>query len=69
MTTHSTNPVETFSLNDNDWTGITLTAAAAKQIVTLMKNTPDSIGLCLSVKQSGCAGFGCLLYTSDAADD
>lgn len=44
MTTHSTNPVETFSLNDNDWTGITLTAAAAKQIVTLMKNTPTVSG-------------------------
>lgn len=60
--------METFSLNDNDWTGITLTAAAAKQIVTLMKNTPDSIGLCLSVKQSGCAGFGYVFEMINQAD-
>lgn len=68
MTTHSTNPVETFSLNDNDWTGITLTAAAAQQIVTLTNNTPGSIGLCLSVKQSGCAGFGYVFEMINQAD-
>ncbi|MEH0833862.1 Fe-S cluster assembly scaffold SufA [Pectobacterium cacticida] len=53
--------VGTFSLDDNVWQGLTLTDNAAKQIKHLMKQNEAVLGLRLSVKQSGCAGFGYVL--------
>lgn len=54
-----TQSVETFSPNEEtQWEGVSMTEAAAKQIRNLMQQNPNSKGLSLSVKQSGCAGFG-----------
>ncbi|OSM99486.1 MULTISPECIES: Fe-S cluster assembly scaffold SufA [Lonsdalea] len=53
--------VETFSLDENVWQGLTLTESAAAHIVRLMQQDPGVQGLRLSVKQSGCAGFGYVL--------
>ncbi|WP_213989645.1 Fe-S cluster assembly scaffold SufA [Sodalis sp. dw_96] len=53
-----TDTVETFSLEDNTWQGLTLSEAAAKQIRRLAEQNADMQGLRLGVKQSGCAGFG-----------
>ncbi|WMQ73584.1 MAG: Protein SufA [Sodalis sp.] len=52
------NKVETFSLEGNIWRGLTITDSAAHQIQRLVENDPAMLGLRLSVKQSGCAGFG-----------
>lgn len=56
-----TGNVETFSLDENVWQGLTLTASAAKQIKRLAQQDGEVTGLRLSVKQSGCAGFGYVL--------
>ncbi|ACT13481.1 Fe-S cluster assembly scaffold SufA [Pectobacterium aroidearum] len=53
--------VGTFSLDENVWQGLTLTESAVKQIKNLMKQDEAVQGLRLSVKQSGCAGFGYVL--------
>ncbi|WP_304163810.1 Fe-S cluster assembly scaffold SufA [Lonsdalea britannica] len=53
--------VETFSLDENVWQGLTLTESAAAHIVRLMQQDSEVQGLRLSVKQSGCAGFGYVL--------
>ncbi|WP_409160681.1 Fe-S cluster assembly scaffold SufA [Pectobacterium sp. B2J-2] len=53
--------VGTFSLDENVWQGLTLTESAVKQIKSLMKQDEAVQGLRLSVKQSGCAGFGYVL--------
>ncbi|AXW87711.1 Fe-S cluster assembly scaffold SufA [Lonsdalea britannica] len=53
--------VETFSLDENVWQGLTLTESAAAHIVRLMQQDAEVQGLRLSVKQSGCAGFGYVL--------
>ncbi|MDY4313407.1 Fe-S cluster assembly scaffold SufA [Pectobacterium actinidiae] len=53
--------VGTFSLNENVWQGLTLTDSAVKQIKNLAKQNEAVQGLRLSVKQSGCAGFGYVL--------
>lgn len=58
--------VETFSLEDNMWSGLTLSESAARQIHHLMAANPAMRGLRLGVKQSGCAGFG---YVMDAATE
>lgn len=52
------NNVETFSIDETNWQGVNLTDSAAKQIKKLMEQHPDTKGLSLGVKQSGCAGFG-----------
>ncbi|MCW7546429.1 Fe-S cluster assembly scaffold SufA [Photorhabdus sp. P32] len=65
-----TNSVETFSLNETAWQGITITARAAAQILKLMQQNPQSKGLYLGVKQSGCAGFGYVFeMVNDPAPD
>lgn len=65
-----TETVGSFSLDDNVWQGVSLTDSAAKQINTLMAQDPDVKGLQLSVKQSGCAGFGYVLdLTKQPASD
>ncbi|NMC26298.1 MAG: Fe-S cluster assembly scaffold SufA [Serratia sp.] len=65
-----TETVGSFSLDDNVWQGVILTDAAAKQVKTLMTQDPDVKGLQLSVKQSGCAGFGYVLdLTKQQASD
>ncbi|ANI29392.1 iron-sulfur cluster assembly scaffold protein [Yersinia entomophaga] len=56
--------VGTFSLDDNDWQGVTITDSAAAQIARLMQQDPEVKGLHLGVKQSGCAGFA---YVMDMA--
>ncbi|TOP22558.1 Fe-S cluster assembly scaffold SufA, partial [Vibrio parahaemolyticus] len=53
-----TDGVETFSFDENSWQGVSLTQSAAKQIKKLMVQNPNTKGLSLGVKQSGCAGFG-----------
>ncbi|TKI05632.1 Fe-S cluster assembly scaffold SufA [Martelella alba] len=53
-----TDTVETFSLEDNVWQGLTLSEAAARQIRRLTEQNDGMMGLRLGVKQSGCAGFG-----------
>lgn len=53
-----TNNVETFSLNDTAWQGIVLTDSAAKHICQLVEKNPESQGLSLSIKPSGCTGYG-----------
>ncbi|MBQ0269762.1 Fe-S cluster assembly scaffold SufA [Providencia huaxiensis] len=53
-----TDGVETFSFDENNWQGVNLTQSAAKQIKKLMVQNPNTKGLSLGVKQSGCAGFG-----------
>lgn len=55
------NKVKTFSLEENIWCGLTLTDSAAREIRRLVKNDPSMLGLRISVKQSGCAGFGYVL--------
>ncbi|GAA3603020.1 MAG: Fe-S cluster assembly scaffold SufA [Gibbsiella quercinecans] len=65
-----TESVGTFSLDENVWQGISLSDSAAKQISKLMQQDPQVKGLQLSVKQSGCAGFGYVLdLTRAPAED
>lgn len=66
-----TENVGTFSLEENVWQGLTLTDSAAKQIKNLMQQDAAVKGLQLSVKQSGCAGFGYVLdlVRESAPDD
>ncbi|MEA9391095.1 Fe-S cluster assembly scaffold SufA [Acerihabitans sp. TG2] len=53
--------VETFSLKENIWQGLTLSENAAGQIRHLMEQNSAMLGLRLGVKPSGCAGFGYVL--------
>jgi Fe-S cluster assembly protein SufA len=53
----------TFNPNDFAWRGLTLTSAAAAHIRELVAKQPDMLGVRLGVKQTGCAGFGYVLYT------
>lgn len=57
MSTGSFNPDEL------SWQGVRLTSAAAVHICKLMSKQPDMLGLRLSVKPSGCAGYGYQLAT------
>ncbi|WP_410015011.1 Fe-S cluster assembly scaffold SufA [Sodalis sp. C49] len=59
--------VETFSLEENIWQGLTLSASAARQIRHLMEQNSAMQGLRLGVKQSGCAGFGYVMDVATAA--
>lgn len=59
-----TDTVDTFSLEDNIWQGLTLSEAAAKHILRLVGQNADMRGLRLGVKQSGCAGFGYVIETA-----
>ncbi|AHG22361.1 iron-sulfur cluster assembly scaffold protein [Chania multitudinisentens RB-25] len=56
-----TENVGTFSLTDHVWQGISLSDSAVKQIIKLMQQGPQVLGLRLGVKQSGCAGFAYVL--------
>ncbi|UDG80031.1 Fe-S cluster assembly scaffold SufA [Candidatus Steffania adelgidicola] len=51
------NAVKICSPEENIWHGLTLTESAARQILRLVKSDPNMLGLRLSVKPSGCAGF------------
>ncbi|MFP3019283.1 MAG: Fe-S cluster assembly scaffold SufA [Arsenophonus sp.] len=53
--------IDTFFLNKKIWKGLTMTDKAADQICKLIKKNPNSLGLSLNIKQSGCAGFGYVL--------
>lgn len=58
--------VETFSLKENIWQGLTLSETAAGQIRHLMAQNSAMFGLRLGVKPSGCAGFGYVLDVATA---
>lgn len=53
----------TFNPEDFPWQGLTLTPAAAAHIRELAAKQPGMLGVRLSVKQTGCAGFGYVLDT------
>ncbi|MFP3013639.1 MAG: Fe-S cluster assembly scaffold SufA [Arsenophonus sp.] len=61
MTEH----VDTSYFNQTIWQGLTMTDKAAAQINNLMKKNPDSQGLSLKIKQSGCAGFSYVIALID----
>ncbi|OZI14852.1 Fe-S cluster assembly scaffold SufA [Sodalis-like symbiont of Philaenus spumarius] len=63
------NKVETFSLEENIWRGLTITNSAARQILRLVESDPTMLGLRLSVKKSGCAGFGYVVEKATQTDD
>ncbi|WP_348666302.1 Fe-S cluster assembly scaffold SufA [Arsenophonus symbiont of Ornithomya chloropus] len=46
-----------FSCNKRTWHGLSITNKAASQIRKLMKKNPNSQGLLINIKKSGCAGF------------
>jgi len=52
------NKVDASSIEEDSWRGLKLTDSAARQIRRLVANDPSMLGLRLSVKHSGCAGFG-----------
>lgn len=56
-----THDVETFSLDEQAWQGLTLTDSAVAHISNLMRRDESVQGIRLAVKQSGCAGFGYVL--------
>ncbi|AEO08483.1 Fe-S cluster assembly, scaffold protein [Buchnera aphidicola str. Ak (Acyrthosiphon kondoi)] len=51
------NQVSTYLPNKNTWKGISITKNAIKQILFLINLNPDNIGIRLSIRKSGCAGF------------
>ncbi|WP_313111146.1 Fe-S cluster assembly scaffold SufA [Pseudescherichia sp.] len=61
----------TFDPNNPGWQGLTLTPAAAEHIRALTSKQPALRGVRLSIKQTGCAGFGYVLdtVTEPAKDD
>lgn len=52
-----------FNPAEFNWLGLQLTAAAAAHIHKLMSKRPEMLGLRLTIKESGCAGFGYVLDT------
>lgn len=69
MRSEMTNNVETFSLNDTPWQGIVLTDNAAKHICHLVEKNPEKQGLSLSIKPSGCTGYGYVIELATAPND
>ncbi|MGK2946836.1 MAG: Fe-S cluster assembly scaffold SufA [Candidatus Malihini olakiniferum] len=63
-----TEKVEIFSLNENSWQGLKLTARAAQQILRLIQSDETVKGLRLGIKRSGCAGFSYVLDLVSAPD-
>ncbi|VAY02290.1 Iron-binding protein IscA [Arsenophonus endosymbiont of Aleurodicus dispersus] len=61
--------VDTFYLNEIIWKGVTITDKAADQIRKLIKKNPDSDGLSINIKQSGCAGFSYVIEFIDNPTD
>jgi Fe-S cluster assembly protein SufA len=57
--------VQTGSFDPNEfaWQGLTLTPEAGAHIRKLAGQQPDLLGVRLSIKQTGCAGFGYVLDT------
>ncbi|URJ28396.1 Fe-S cluster assembly scaffold SufA [Candidatus Blochmannia vicinus] len=43
--------------NHVSWSGLTLTDAAVQQILHVKNKDPDILGLKVTIKKSGCAGF------------
>lgn len=43
------------------WQGLTMTLAASTHICSLLTKEPDLVGVRLSIKQTGCAGYGYVL--------
>ncbi|EFQ8794493.1 Fe-S cluster assembly scaffold SufA [Salmonella enterica] len=60
---------DTFNPEDFPWQGLTLTPAAAAHIRELAEKQPGMLGVRLSVKQTGCAGFGYVLDTVREPDE
>lgn len=63
-----TNNVETFSLNDTAWQGIVLTDSEETYLPISGKN-PESQGLSLSIKPSGCTGYGYIELAAGPSED
>ncbi|MGP4123118.1 MAG: Fe-S cluster assembly scaffold SufA [Sodalis sp. (in: enterobacteria)] len=63
------NKAETFSLEETIWRGLTLTNSAARQILRLVEGDHLTVGLRLSVKESGCAGFGYVMEKATQAEN
>ncbi|MCR3755511.1 MAG: iron-sulfur cluster insertion protein SufA [Sodalis sp. Psp] len=63
------NKVETSSFEENIWRGLTLTNSAAQQIHRLVEEDSSMLGLRLTVKQSGCAGFGYVIGKATQFED
>ncbi|MDP2572639.1 Fe-S cluster assembly scaffold SufA [Vibrio penaeicida] len=61
--TVNTDGAESFSIEDVQWQGITLTPAAAKRVQQL---STDGKAIHLSVKSSGCTGYA---YVLDQIDE
>lgn len=51
------------------WNGLTLTDAAAQQILHLKNKDPNILGLKVTIKKSGCAGFTYLMDKVISLDD
>lgn len=61
--------VEPLLLERKNWHGLTITDAAAKQIRYLVKIHARMLGLRLSIKSSGCAGFGYVINQATSSKD
>nr|WP_066282689.1 Fe-S cluster assembly scaffold SufA [Candidatus Arsenophonus lipoptenae]AMA64675.1 Iron-binding protein IscA [Candidatus Arsenophonus lipoptenae] len=59
------NHINIFSLSEATWDGLTMTNTAVSQICKLMKKNPNSQGISLTIKQSGCAGFSYVITLID----
>ncbi|WP_159715466.1 Fe-S cluster assembly scaffold SufA [Blochmannia endosymbiont of Camponotus nipponensis] len=55
--------------NHISWDGLTLTDAAVQQILNLIHNNPNMLGLKVTVKKSGCAGFTYLMDKVTSLDN
>lgn len=55
------NVTNNVSKNIHRWNGLTLTNAAAFQILKLINQSPNILGLKINIKKSGCAGFSYFL--------
>lgn len=51
------NTIDYKSAKYTNWNGLTLTNAAARQIIKLINKNSDMLGLKINIKKSGCAGF------------
>ncbi|PLK58353.1 Fe-S cluster assembly scaffold SufA [Candidatus Palibaumannia cicadellinicola] len=58
MHTHNIYKNCDFNQNNKPWYGLTMTDSAARQIKQLVHLDHNMLGLRLSIKNTGCAGFG-----------
>jgi Fe-S cluster assembly protein SufA len=53
--------------NKISWEGVKLTKLAARQIINLISKNPNTLGLRLGIKKSGCAGFSYVIDLAQTA--